>query len=287
MKAGLLYADYLTTVSPTYAEEICTPANGVGLDGVLRLRRHVLSGILNGVDYDIWSPERDPLLAASYSTTDLSGKVACKRALLRAYGLPEDDQMLLIGMVARLVEQKGIDMLAEVLPALMHLNLRLVILGAGEARYETLLRAQAQQYPERLGVQLGFNDALAHQIEAGSDCFLMPSRYEPCGLNQLYSLRYGTIPLVHAVGGLRDSVEPFQRASGTGTGFVFYEPSAAALLNAVQEAIATYHDQSAWQRLMQNAMARDFSWKQSALRYLDLYRRAIVLKQGLARSTSL
>jgi starch synthase len=169
----------------------------------------------------------------------------------------------------------------------MHLNLRLVILGAGEARYETLLRTQAQQYPERLGVQLGFNDALAHQIEAGSDCFLMPSRYEPCGLNQLYSLRYGTIPLVHAVGGLRDSVEPFHDASGAGTGFVFYEPSPSALLSAVQDAIATYNNRRAWRQVMQNAMAKDFSWQQSALYYLALYRRAITLKQGLAVSSSL
>ena len=282
MKAGLLYADYLTTVSPTYAEEICTPEHGAGLDGVVRLRRHVLSGILNGVDYDVWSPEHDPALVAPYSAKDLSGKETCKRALLHTYGLPEDVHTLLIGIVARLVDQKGIDLLAEALPALMRLNLRLVILGTGEARYETFLTAQAQQYPDRLGVRLGFNDALAHQIEAGSDCFLMPSRYEPCGLNQLYSLRYGTIPLVHAVGGLRDSVEPLQSATGEGTGFVFYTPSVSALLATVQAAVDTYEDQSLWRRMMQNAMGKDFSWQQSARLYLDLYGRAIALKQGLA-----
>jgi starch synthase len=246
------------------------------------VRRHVLKGILNGVDYGIWSPEHDPALAAPYSASDLSGKVTCKRALLQAYGLPEDTQTPLIGMVARLVEQKGIDLLAAALPALMQLNLRLVILGAGEARYETLLLAQAQQYPDRLGVRLGFNDTLAHQIEAGSDCFLMPSRYEPCGLNQLYSLRYGTIPLVHAVGGLRDTVEPWQLASATGTGFLFYEPAAGALLEVVQAALAAYANPGVWQQLMHNAMSKDFSWHQAARRYLDLYRDAITLKQGIA-----
>jgi starch synthase len=261
MKAGLLYADYLTTVSPTYAEEICTPACGVGLDGVLRVRRHVLSGILNGVDYGIWSPEHDPALPAPYSASDLSGKLTCKRALLQAYGLPEDTHTPLIGMVTRLVDQKGIDLLAEALPALMQLNLRLVILGAGEGRYEALLLAQTQQYPERLGVRLGFNDTLAHRIEAGSDCFLMPSRYEPCGLNQLYSLRYGTIPLVHAVGGLRDTVEPWQPATGTGTGFLFYEPSARALLEVVQAALAAYANPGVWQQMMHNAMRKDYSWR--------------------------
>jgi starch synthase len=282
MKAGLLYADHLTTVSPTYAEEISTPQNGVGLDGVLRMRRHVLSGILNGVDYDIWNPEHDPALATPYSINNLAGKAVCKQALLRTYGLPEDAHTPLFGMVARLVDQKGLDLLTETLPALMQLPLRLVILGAGEQRYETLLMAQAQRYPAQLGVRLGFHDTLAHQIEAGSDCFLMPSRYEPCGLNQLYSLRYGTIPLVHAVGGLRDTVQPFHTKTGEGTGFVFYEPSPPALLAAVQEALAVYGDQSAWKRLMQNAMTRDFSWQYSACRYLELYHRVITLKQGIA-----
>ena len=282
MKAGLLYADHLTTVSPTYAEEIATPQNGVGLDGVLRVRRHVLSGILNGVDYDIWNPAHDPALAAPYSINDLAGKVTCKRALLRAYGLPEEVHTPLFGMVARLVDQKGLDIITAALPALMQLPLRLVILGAGESRYETSLIAQAQRYPAQLGVQLGFHDTLAHQIEAGSDCFLMPSRYEPCGLNQLYSLRYGTIPLVHAVGGLRDTVQPFRPDTEEGTGFVFYEPSASALLEVVQAALAAYGDQQAWKRLMQNAMARDFSWQQSAGHYLELYQRVIALKQGVA-----
>ena len=282
MKAGLLYADHLTTVSPTYAEEIATPQGGVGLDGVLRMRRHVLSGILNGVDYDIWNPAHDPALAAPYSVDDLAGKAVCKQTLLRTYGLPEDVHTPLFGMVARLVDQKGLDIITAALPALMQLPLRLVILGAGESRYETWLMAQAQHYPAQLGVRLGFNDPLAHQIEAGSDCFLMPSRYEPCGLSQLYSLRYGTIPVVHAVGGLRDTVQPFHPETGAGTGFVFYEPSAPALLEVVQEALAAYRDQNAWRRLMQNAMARDFSWQQSARHYLELYQRVIALKQGIA-----
>jgi starch synthase len=283
MKAGLLYADHLTTVSPTYAEEISTPQNGVGLDGVLRMRRQVFSGILNGVDYDIWNPAHDPTLAAPYSINNLAGKAVCKQTLLRTYGLPGDVYTPLFGMVARLVDQKGLDIITAALPALMQLPLRLVILGAGESRYETLLMAQAQRYPAQLGVRLGFDDTLAHQIEAGSDCFLMPSRYEPCGLNQLYSLRYGTIPLVHAVGGLRDTVQPFHPDTGEGTGFVFYEPSAPALLEVLQAALAVYGDRQAWKRLMQNAMARDFSWQQSACRYLEIYQRVVALKQGIAR----
>jgi starch synthase len=282
MKAGLLYADHLTTVSPTYAEEISTPQNGVGLDGVLRTRRQVLSGILNGVDYDIWSPEHDPTLAAPYSSDNLAGKALCKQTLLRTYGLPGDVYTPLFGMVARLVDQKGLDIITAALPALMQLPLRLVILGAGEAHYETWLMAQVQRYPAQLGVRLGFHDTLAHQIEAGSDCFLMPSRYEPCGLNQLYSLRYGTIPLVHAVGGLRDTVQPFHPETGEGTGFVFYEPSAPALLEVVRQALAAYSHQPTWKRLMQNAMSRDFSWQQSACRYLEIYQRVMALKQGIA-----
>jgi starch synthase len=281
MKAGLLYADYLTTVSPTYADEICTPEFGAGLDGVLRMRRSALVGILNGADYNVWNPATDPALAAHYSVADLRGKTVCKSALLRAYGLPATPHTPVLSMIARLTEQKGVDLLAAALPDLLGMHLRLVILGTGESRYHTLLSSQAQGHPERLGIRLEFNDDLAHQIEAGSDGFLMPSRYEPCGLNQLYSLRYGTIPIVHATGGLRDTVVPYNTATGTGTGFVFHATTAEALLATVQEALTVYTDQSAWQWLVQNAMAQDFSWDQSAARYLDLYRRALATKRGL------
>jgi starch synthase len=280
MKAGLHYADYLTTVSPTYAEEICTPEFGAGLDDVLRTRRSALVGILNGADYDVWNPATDPALAAHYSTADLRGKTLCKSALLRAYGFPAAPHTPLFSMIARLTEQKGVDLLAAALPDLLGMHLRLVILGTGEPRYHALLSSQTQAHPDRLRIRLEFNDDLAHQIEAGSDGFLMPSRYEPCGLNQIYSLRYGTIPIVRATGGLRDTVVPFNTATGTGTGFVFHAATAEALLAAVQEALAVYTDQSAWHRLLQNAMAQDFSWDQSAARYLDLYRRALATKRG-------
>ena len=278
MKAGLLFADYLTTVSPTYAEEICTPAFGAGLDGLLRTRRAVLSGILNGVDYDVWNPATDTAIAAPYSVSELSGKAICKTALLRTYGLPHEPDLPLIGMIARLVDQKGVDLLAQALGVLLERDLRLVILGAGEPHYQDFLVAQARAHSDRMGVRVEFNDKLAHQIEAGSDCFLMPSRYEPCGLNQIYSMRYGTIPIVRATGGLRDTVLPYRADSGTGTGFVFEDASAEALIGAVQEALIAFADRAAWHRLMRNAMVQDFSWTQSAQHYVDLYRRAVTAR---------
>lgn len=281
MKAGLLYADYLTTVSPTYAEEICTPGFGAGLDGVLQSRGAMLVGILNGADYEIWNPATDPALAAPYSAADRRGKTVCKTALLRAYGLPEDSTTPLFGMVSRLVEQKGVDILAAALPQLLSLDLRLVLLGAGDPRYQEFFTAQARAYPERLGVRLGFNDDLAHQIEAGCDAFLMPSRFEPCGLNQMYSLRYGTIPLVRATGGLRDTVLPFTAATGEGTGFVFHEPTAEAFVAAVRDALAAYTAQPTWQRLIHNAMAQDLSWERSARHYVDLYQRAVAARERI------
>lgn len=284
MKAGLLYADILTTVSPTYAEEICTAEFGFGLDGVLRTRRGDVVGILNGVDYTVWSPERDPFLAGHYSATDLSGKAICKTALLHDFGFPDDLDTPMIGMVSRLVEQKGIDLLAAALERLLALNVRFVILGSGYAPYEEFLSALARTYPQKVGVRLGFDNALAHQIEAGSDCFLMPSRYEPCGLNQIYSLRYGTIPIVRATGGLRDTVVPFNPATGEGTGFVFEQASGDALLAAVSEALRVFADRASWSRLMQNAMAQDFSWDRSAMRYVELYRQTIARKPRIGGS---
>jgi starch synthase len=275
MKAGLLYADALTTVSPTYAEEVCTPDLGNGLDGVLRARRDSLTGILNGADYMVWSPERDPAIAAPYDATDLAGKAACKKSLLQTFNLPTDLDVPLIGMISRLVDQKGFDLLAAALERLLALNLRFVILGAGYAPYEEFLTRLNAAYPQKIGVRLGFDDTLAHQVEAGSDCFLMPSRYEPCGLNQLYSLRYGTVPIVRATGGLRDTVEPFDSATGNGTGFVFHEASGDALLTAVNEALGVFGNRKAWQQLVRNAMAQDFSWGRSAARYVDLYRRIL------------
>jgi starch synthase len=286
MKAGLCYAAQLTTVSPTYADEISTPEFGFGLDGAVRARRHALVGILNGADYAVWNPETDPRIEACYSAADLSGKAACKTALLRTYGLPADSHTPLIGFISRLVDQKGIDVLAGALNSLLGLNLRLVILGSGDPRYEQFLSWQARAYPERIGVRIGFDEPLAHQIEAGSDGFLMPSRYEPCGLNQIYSLRYGTIPIVRATGGLRDTVVPFDPATGQGTGFLFQEPTPHALVAAVQTALNVFADQTAWQRLIQNAMAQDFSWTRSAAQYIDLYRQVVAGKQQASPSLS-
>jgi starch synthase len=278
MKAGLLYADGLTTVSPSYAEEICTPDLGFGLDGVLRARRGVLTGILNGADYTVWNPEHDPAIAAPYGAADLSGKVACKKALLQTFDFPPDLDTPVVGMISRLVDQKGFDLVAAALDRLLTLDVRFVILGSGYAPYEEYLTRLRATFPEKIGVRLGFDDALAHQIEAGSDCFLMPSRYEPCGLNQLYSLRYGTIPIVRATGGLRDSVEPFDAATGQGTGFVFQEASGDALLAAVTAALGAFAHRTAWQQLVQNAMRQDFSWERSASRYVERYRQLLAAK---------
>lgn len=274
MKAGISYADQLSAVSPSYAEEICTPELGFGLDGVLRQRREVLTGILNGADYHVWNPETDAALQAHYNATDLTGKDTCKIALLREYGLPEELSVPLLGMVSRLVDQKGVDLVVSALERLLTMNIRVAILGAGEPRYEQQLTAFAQRYPERLGVRLAFDEPLSHRIQAGSDCFLMPSRYEPCGLTQLYSLRYGTIPIVRATGGLRDTVQPFDPATGAGTGFVFTEPSAEALLEAVRAAVEAFHDKQSWRQLQRNAMAQDFSWDRSARQYVALYHQA-------------
>jgi starch synthase len=279
MKAGLHYADRLTTVSPTYAEEICTPEFGHGLDGVLRERRNVLTGIVNGADYNAWNPTTDPVLAATYTADDLSGKAACKLALLREFGMVEELESPLLGMVTRLTEQKGVDLALQVLERLFALDANLVILGSGDRQYEGFLAALARRYPDRLGVRLGFNDALAHQIQAGSDCLLMPSRFEPCGLTQMYAMRYGTIPIVRATGGLKDTVAPFDRITRQGVGFVFTEATANALLETVRTALSVFADKSAWRQLQRNAMASDFSWRRSATRYIELYRQLVVSSQ--------
>jgi starch synthase len=275
MKAGLLYADVLTTVSPTYAEEICTPDFGFGLHTVLQTRRNALVGILNGVDYSVWSPEVDPHITARYHAEDLTGKAECKKALLQEFHLPGEIETPLIGMISRLVDQKGFDLLVAALDRLLTLNFRLVILGSGAQPYEEFLSSLSQRYPQKVAVRVGFDDVLAHQIEAGSDCFLMPSRYEPCGLNQIYSLRYGTIPIVRATGGLKDTVMPFNPETGEGTGFVFQDASGDALFSAVNEALTIFANPTAWRRLMRNAMAQDFSWRESATRYVELYQRTI------------
>ncbi len=269
LKGGLVYSDALSTVSPTYAKEIQTPEYGAGLDGLLRARSSVLSGILNGVDYERWNPATDPHIAAPYSVEDPARKQACKRALLQEFGLPEAAmERPLLGIVSRFTEQKGCDLVAQIAPELFGSDCYLVALGSGESRYEEAFRQLAADHPDRAGVYIGYNDGLAHRVEAGSDIFLMPSRYEPCGLNQLYSLRYGTPPVVRATGGLEDSIDEE-------TGFKFCEYSPEAFLAAVQRACASWTDRKAWALRMRAGMSRDFSWKRSAREYSDLYDRLV------------
>ncbi len=272
LKAGLVFADALTTVSPTYAKEIQTAELGCGLDGVLRARRSVLTGILNGVDYSEWDPADDPHIAAPYTRRRRSSsKAVCKRDLQALTGLATDTDVPLIGIVSRLADQKGFDILAEAFPELVQRPAQLVILGSGDARYQDFFRTQAALFPDRVAVRIGFDHALAHKIEAGSDMFLMPSRYEPCGLNQMYSLRYGTIPIVRATGGLDDSVIDLDADPHGATGFKFSDYSPRALLSCVDRALRAFEQPKVWGRLMNNAMRSDFSWDRSARAYLDLY----------------
>jgi len=273
LKGGLVCADAVTTVSPTYAEEIQTPEFGYGLDGVLVGRRQALTGILNGVDYEEWSPEHDAHIAARYSADDLTGKATCKADLQATVGLPVDPKVPLVGIVSRLADQKGFDLITAIAPQLLRKRLQIVVLGSGDALYQNLLLDLARQFKKRLAVRIAFDNTLAHKIEAGSDMFLMPSRYEPCGLNQMYSLRYGTIPIVRATGGLQDSVVEFDARRGQGTGFKFVEYTGKALLACVERALRAYRTATSWTTLMRNAMHADFSWDRSAAAYADLYRR--------------
>jgi len=265
LKGGLNYAEALNTVSPTYAREIQTPEYGFGLDGVLRARSNILSGILNGVDYGEWNPETDPAIAARYSASDLSGKRACKQDLVNTFGLPAAAMDApLIGIVSRFTSQKGADIIAEAADGLVHEGYYLAALGTGEAHYEELFRAMAARHPSRISVGIGFDNSIAHKIEAGADMFLMPSRYEPCGLNQIYSLKYGTVPVVRATGGLDDTIE-------AGTGFKFWQYSGHALAGALHAAREAFADADGWRTIMRAGMAKDFSWSVSAAEYARLY----------------
>jgi starch synthase len=272
LKGGLVFADTLTTVSRRYAEEILTPEHGHGLDGVLREHRDVLHGILNGVDYTSWDPRHDPHIAAAYGPDDSSGKAACKADLQARFGLRIAPHTPLFGMVTRFADQKGLDILTAAIPELLRHDLQLAILGNGDARYEHALAAEGRRAPERLAVRIAYDTAAAHQVEAGADAFLMPSRYEPCGLNQMYSLRYGTVPVVRATGGLDDTVTEFDPTTGHGNGFKFTPHTPEALLDAVRRALDVYHRPADWRRLIRKGMACDFSWRLPAARYLELYR---------------
>ena len=275
MKAGLLYSTLINTVSKTYAKEIQTPEFGYGMDGVLRKRQQDLFGILNGINYHEFNPETDPRIYKNYSLEDLNGKRQNKYELQREVGLPISD-VPVIGMVSRLVAQKGFDLLDEVIDELLGMNLQMVILGKGEDRYEELILSLKKRNPEKVAAVVGFNSALAQRIYAGSDMFLMPSQFEPCGLGQLISLRYGTIPIVRATGGLADTVHNYEPERGIGNGFSFVEYKGEALIDAVKRALAIYRDRATWERLVRHAMESDFSWNKSAVEYMALY--------GLARN---
>ncbi len=284
LKGGIVHAGLINTVSPTYAREILQPEFAYGIEGVVRERAADLSGILNGADYDEWNPETDPMIAAGYSESNLTGKALCKSDLQRALGLPEKKSVPLFCVVARLVKQKGIDLLAEALPHILDLDVQFVILGAGEHWSHVFFEDLARTRPDRFACRIGFDPAIAHRIIAGSDFFVMPSRFEPCGLTQMYGMRYGTLPVVHATGGLDDTVENFDEAGRQGTGFKFYQPTAGALYNTIGWATHTYyHNKKAIHTLMQQAMSERFTWEEAARKYEDLYRVAMRRKAAAAR----
>jgi len=278
LKGGLVFSDYVTTVSRRYAQEIQIPEFGFGLDGVARSRADRLVGILNGVDYTAWNPEKDSLIAMKYSAKSMSGKQVCKQALLELFSLPPAHASRpVIGIVSRFADQKGFDLIAEKAHDLMKEDLVLVVLGTGERKYEELFLALARAYPGRVGVKIAYDNTVAHSIEAGADMFLMPSRYEPCGLNQIYSLKYGTVPIVRGTGGLDDTIENFDLEHGTGTGFKFSEYSGAAMLHSVRQALHHFTDERIWKRIQLNGMAKDFSWKTPAAEYAKVYEAALAL----------
>jgi starch synthase len=271
---GILYADGIVTVSPTYAREIQGEELGAGLDPFLRARSSTVVGILNGVDYAEWSPDRDPLIPARYTAADRSGKALCKAALVERFGLPHAADVPVIGIVSRLAGQKGFALVGDTVPALLRRHgFQLVVLGSGEPRFEQLFAHLAATFPRQVGFHRGFSNELAHLIEAGADMFLMPSRYEPCGLNQMYSLRYGTVPIVHRTGGLADTVRLWDPRDRTGTGLVFDHFTAEGLSWAIEAALATYRDPAAWRALAGNGMAENFSWEVQGRLYEELYRR--------------
>src|SRR5712672_446630 len=274
LKGALVYSDFITTVSKKYSQEIQTTEYGFGLEGVLRMRSATVTGILNGVDYDEWRPQADKFIAARYTPQDLSGKKVCKKDLLNVFGLANaDPNVPVIGIVSRFAAQKGFDLISQVVDRLAREEMNLVVLGAGDKPYEEMFLRLNKQFPIKIAVKVAYDNAIAHKIEAGSDMFLMPSRYEPCGLNQIYSLKYGTVPIVRAIGGLDDTIEPWDARTKKGTGFKFSEYSGEALLATIRTALNAYRDQTSWQVLMRNGMNKDFSWNASAREYDKIYER--------------
>jgi starch synthase len=283
LKGGIYYSDVITAVSPAFAREITQPYGGFGLAPYLCRRGDDLIGILNGIDYALWDPERDPFIPAHFSVHDLEGKRECKRRLQQSFGLPVDDEVALIGAIGRFVKQKGFHLIAQAIEGILRdMHVQFVILGSGEHVLQDYFWNLPGRYSGRVGSFIGFDDKRAHQIEAGCDFFLMPSLFEPCGLNQMYSQRYGTLPVVHATGGLDDTVQNYDEATGQGTGFKFWQPSPQALHYTVGWAISTYYDRPQHIRgMIETAMRQDFSWEKSALHYEAAYARAIRNKQRL------
>jgi starch synthase len=270
MKAGISFADTITAVSPTYSKEIQTPEFGYGLEGVLRSRSEQLVGILNGADYSIWNPASDELIPCRYDRREPGGKQTCRSHLIERLGLSIDNGTPLVGMISRLVAQKGFDIFTDAFDRLMGLDMGFAILGLGDKKYHDMLIKAAAKYPKRVSLNLAFDEELAHQIEAGCDMFLMPSKYEPCGLNQMYSMKYATIPIVRKTGGLADTVLDFD-GSHQSTGFVFEEYSSRALLEAMERARKAFGEREMWTGLMDRAMSQDFSWDRSAATYEEVY----------------
>ena len=276
LKGGLVYSDILTTVSRKYAEEIQAPEFGATLDSIFRRRSADLRGILNGVDYGRWNPATDGNLAAHYTPEDLAGKQECRADLLHAFGLQNiPDTTPIIGIVSRFATQKGFDFIEQIADRLSERNIALVALGTGEARFENFFRDWALSHKGNVSVQIRYDSALAHKIEAGADIFLMPSRYEPCGLNQIYSLIYGTVPVVRATGGLDDTIDEWNPESQAGTGFKFHGTNPDDLLAAIDRALAAFQDKARWAQLMRNGMAQDYGWEQPARQYAEVYAEAL------------
>lgn len=276
LKGALVSSDFITTVSRKYSQEIQTSEFGFGLEGVLRDRASTVTGILNGVDYAEWSPESDKFAVAKFSAQDLSGKAKCKQDLLAAFGISDPDLRLpVIGIVSRFAAQKGFDLISQIMDRLAREEMIVVALGSGDKPYEDMFVRLNKQFPRKIAVKVAYDNTLAHKIEAGSDMFLMPSKYEPCGLNQIYSLKYGTVPVVRATGGLDDTIEPWNPRTQKGTGFKFAEYSGEALLLTIKEALKVFRDQNSWQTLMRNGMGKDFSWNASAKEYVRVYEKAL------------
>ncbi len=282
LKGALTFSDFVTTVSKKYSQEIQTAEYGFGLEGVLRARAATVTGILNGVDYNEWSPQADKFIKAKYSPEDLAGKMECKKDLLEQFGVTSADLKLpVIGIISRFAAQKGFDLISQIADRLALEQMLIVALGSGDKEYEELFRRLNKQFPQKIAVKVAYDNALAHKIEAGSDMFLMPSRYEPCGLNQIYSLKYGTVPVVRATGGLDDTIEPWD-GKGRGTGFKFSEYSGEALLATIRQALNAFKDQAGWQTLMRNGMGKDFSWTSSAREYVRVYERVRQIRAAAA-----